>query len=125
MVARFADGRVLKGTTGNFAPLRDRFHLTDPAGASHEVFVKDLKALFFVKSFSGRPGYRERRQFGSEKVYGRKVRCVFPDGEVLVGYTQGYDANRAGFFVTPVDPEGNNERVFVVNGRGLTVETER
>jgi len=125
VVARYLDGRVLKGTTSNFAPMRDHFHVVDLAGGRHEVFLRDLKALFFVKTFEGKSGYRERRQFGDENVYGRKVRCAFDDGEVIVGYTQGYDANRPGFFVTPVDPESNNERVFVINSASLEVETER
>lgn len=124
-MARYRDGRVVKGTTGNFTPMRDHFHLVDLSGTRYEVFVKDLKALFFVRTFEGKSGYRERRQFGDEKVYGRKVRCVFEDGEVLVGYTQGYDANRPGFFVSPVDQQSNNERVFVVNSGDLVVEMER
>jgi hypothetical protein len=39
---------------------------------------------------------------------------VFGDGETLAGTTQGYDANRPGFFVMPLDPGSNNERCFVV-----------
>lgn len=40
---------------------------------------------------------------------------TFKDGEVLVGLTLGYDPNRLGFFVIPVDTQSNNLRVFVVS----------
>jgi hypothetical protein len=36
------------------------------------------------------------------------------DGEVIVGTTTGYDPKRPGFFLFPIDPSANNERVFVV-----------
>lgn len=39
---------------------------------------------------------------------------TFKDGEVLVGTTLGYDPHRSGFFIFPVDPQGNNLRVFAV-----------
>jgi hypothetical protein len=47
-------------------------------------------------------------------VQGRKVEVIFKDGEALVGSTQGYQADRPGFFMVPADPQSNNERIFVV-----------
>jgi hypothetical protein len=41
-----------------------------------------------------------------------KVR--FFDGETVVGYTLGYSPDRQGFYLTPADLQGNNERIFVV-----------
>lgn len=38
----------------------------------------------------------------------------FADGEDIVGTTMGYEPDRLGFFVVPVDPKSNNERCFVV-----------
>src|SRR5262245_57320722 len=59
VVARFVDGRVMKGMTADFSPAKDLFHLivsSAPRGAPPmEVSMKDLKALFFVKDFSGNP----------------------------------------------------------------------
>jgi len=39
---------------------------------------------------------------------------TFADGETLAGSTLGYDPNRQGFFVFPVDPTSNNVRVYAV-----------
>jgi len=78
--------------------------------------VNDLKAVYFVRDFAGDPKYRERKQFldGEKPPQGRKVEVVFKDGERLVGTTLGYDPHRSGFFIFPVDPQGNNLRIFAV-----------
>ena len=118
IVARYQDGHILKGFTNDFLPAKDHFHLfaDDHAGTkSTDVHVPELKALFFVKTFEGDPQHHksnESPEGGS--VLGRRIRIVFKDGEVMVGTTQGYDRNRPGFFVVPVDPGSNNERCFVV-----------
>ena len=38
----------------------------------------------------------------------------FNDGESIIGYALGYSPDRKGFFITPADLSGNNERVFIV-----------
>ncbi len=117
IVARFQDGRVMKGFTTDFLPTKDRFHLTlEEQGAASvpiEVRVPELKALFFVKTFAGDSGHQRANDSGQGGP-GRRLRVVFKDGEVMVGTTQGYDRSRPGFFVIPVDKGGNNERCFVV-----------
>ena len=119
IVARFQDGRVLKGFTSDFLPAKDHFHISlqdQPPGAKPlDVRVADLKGLFFVKTFQGDPSHDRVNDpalvtFGA----GRRIRVVFKDGETLVGTTQGYDKSRPGFFVVPADPATNNERCFIV-----------
>lgn len=120
IVARFADGRVLKGTTADFLPSKPVFHLvpTPQSGTSIavvEVKVAELKALFFVKDFAGNPDYNESKEFAPGKpVQGRRLEVVFKDGETLVGTTTGYQPDRAGFFLVPADPNSNNDRCFIV-----------
>jgi len=118
IVAHFQDGRLLKGFTTDFLPAKDHFHLTgegEPAGSKpQDVKVADLKALFFVKTFTGNPGHKDLADAGAAPVQGRRIRVVFKDGETIVGTTQGYDRSRPGFFVVPIDNESNNERCFVV-----------
>ena len=118
IVARFQDGRVLKGFTTDFIPAKDHFHLTaeDAAAGAKPVQVKlaELKALFFVKTFAGDPQHKKSNEPVAGGPMGRRIRVVFKDGETLVGTTQGYDKSRPGFFVSPVDTGSNNERCFVV-----------
>jgi hypothetical protein len=118
IVARFQDGRLMKGFTTDFLPGKDRFHLTPDEKVSTakpvEVQVPDLKAIFFVKSFEGDPQHHRSNE-PSQSGPGRRLRIVFKDGETMVGTTQGYDRSRPGFFVVPADAAaGNNERCFVV-----------
>ena len=119
VVARFADGRIVKGMTADFFPTKDRFHVsaaTAPAGAKPvEILTKDLKALIFVKDFSGDPQHIERNEFDPlHPPPVLRIRVVFKDGEVLVGTTAGYRPGRPGFFVVPADASSNTERCYVV-----------
>lgn len=114
VVAHFADGRVLKGTTANFRPNTPEFHLRSPDGDGATVVrVADLKGLFFVHDLAGDPRQRHRDDVDRTGL-GRKVEVVFADGEVMAGYTTGYAPGRTAFWVTPADPNSNNDRVFVV-----------
>jgi hypothetical protein len=119
VVARFQDGRTVKGHTNDFEPSRQQFHIvpatTEPAEPI-EVGTKQLKAVFFVRSLKGEAQYRERRDFRPEdSIPGPRVEVTFSDGEILVGHTLVRDVwERTGFFVTPVDPRSNNRRVFVI-----------
>src|SRR5947208_3439570 len=63
VVARYVDGKVLKGYA-DFDPNQPSFCLVpieNPDGEGIEVQVRDLKALFFVRSFAGDPAYSESK----------------------------------------------------------------
>jgi hypothetical protein len=117
VVARYSDGRVAKGSTENFYPHKDSFDLftaDKPSGEAIKIFIKELKAVFFVRDFIGNPAYNERKDYiEGEKPSGSKVKVTFVDNEVLVG--SNYNANRYGFFFSPTDPNSNNMRVFAVS----------
>jgi hypothetical protein len=119
VVVHYANGKVIKGFAGDFSPNKNHFHLfpaTDPTGEATEVLIKDLKAIFFVRDFTGDPQYNERKIFlEGEKGHGRKLEVICIDDELFVGSTLGYDSKRIGFFVFPVDPNSNNIRVFLVS----------
>ncbi len=114
VVAHYLDGRIIKGTTANFFPDRDTFHITTGPGKIFEIKLAQLKAVFFVKDLEGRASYEERKGFEGTKGLGRKVRCEFPDGEVVTGYSPSYHAGRPAFFIVPPDPKSNNQRIYVV-----------
>jgi len=119
VVARFADGRTVKGMTADFLQTRDTFHvaeaMADDEKAPLEIHTKDLKALFFVKDPDGDPHHVETQEFDpAHPPTGRRIRVTFTDGEVLTGTTTGYHPARPGFFLVPADPESNIERCWVV-----------
>ncbi len=126
VVARFLDGTTLKGHTNDFIPARDTFHLS-PFGSAIgskpvEVRMKELKALYFVRSLFGDPEHTESNSFPPfAPSSGKRVQVTFKDGEVLVGITQGYQPGRPGFFLAPADPLSNNERCFIVSSATQSV----
>jgi hypothetical protein len=114
---RFKDGRVLKGRTHDFNPGKPLFHLhTEGSSPAIDVKVEDLKAVFFVKDFEGRPQYSDVKIFPERlpTSKGRKIAVLFNDGELITGFTLAYDANRPGFFMMPTDERSNNDRIYVV-----------
>jgi len=124
VVARFVDGRVLKGTTQDFAPHKPIFHLyvrDDPTARALAVPVGALKALFFVHTYEGNPKHVEDRDLAKAKGQGRKIVVTFADGEVLGGFTTGYSKDKQGFFVIPIDPKANNARVYAVTASVKTI----
>lgn len=114
VVVRYRDGRILRGFTADFSAERSQLHLsTDPwSGESLMVPLQQLKALFFVREFTGDPTYIEQKTFVGAPQ-GRKLEVTFEDGEVLLGTTLSYRPGGHGFFVHPADTKANNIRVFV------------
>ena len=126
IVARFQDGRLIKGVTSDFLPTKDRFHVIPadaaPGSRPMEILMSGLKAVFFVKDLQGHPDHHDISDFDPTKpAAGRKIRVVFHDGEVLVGTTQGYQPGRPGFFLVPADAKSNNERCYVVSAAAREV----
>jgi hypothetical protein len=121
VVIHYKDGSLRKGYTHDFTPLRDTFHLTsqleDDFGTIYEINTVELKAVFFVKTFKGNLGYKEKKRYeevDTSKLRGMRIRVEFNDGEVMRGISLGYSKKKKGFFVIPVDPQSNNERIYVV-----------
>src|SRR5262245_7301071 len=117
IVVRYADGRLVKGYTYDFAG-RGRFHVFSTPDASSDptpVAVAELKAVFLVRDFAGNARYQERKKFAAAAPPpGRLVEITFKDGEVLVGSTQSETVGGPGILLTPADPASNNLRVYAV-----------
>lgn len=114
VVARFSDGRMIKGETRDFYRNNAQFHVTTPDGNREKVNTEDLKAIFFVRDLDGD---KNRKDDYTEKVngVGRKMQVTFSDGEIITGYAAGYSKNRTGFYLVPANTSINNERIFVLN----------
>jgi hypothetical protein len=118
VVVRYTDGRLVKGYTFDFGPSQSRFHVFEQptaSGASSQVLVRELKAIFFVRDLVGNPARQDDQKFPSaEKASGSHVEVRFRDGEVMVGTADSPATDPLGFFLIPADPESNNLRVYVV-----------
>jgi hypothetical protein len=121
VVVHYLDGKVERGYTTDFQPNKEVFHLVVKDNGEKSILVKilNLKAVFFVKKLKGLSKTRSKTKRSFEEIkdknlIGKKVRVKFTDGEILCGLTLGYSADRRGFFFTPIDTEGNNERIFAV-----------
>lgn len=132
VVAHRHDGSLVKGFTAGVPEFYER-SLQSPAtlalppeslglrlaenGHQVEVPIEQLKALFFVKSFTGSTDYNEIKFFKAHPLQeGLWVRLRFRDGE----NTEGVVFNGIqfvigpGFFLKPPDPHSNNEIVYVL-----------
>ncbi len=121
IVVKFKNQTVLKGKTNDFFPNRNRFHMEQMDGSIRDVVVEDLKAIFFVKDFEGNKG-RNDSYNDSLSNAGRKTKVKFKDGEIIYGYTLGYSPERQGFYLTPADLGGNNERIFIITSATENVQ---
>ena len=118
IVVRYRDGGTLKGYTLDFHPSRGHFSLWPSVNATRServiVPLTRLKALFFVKEFAGDPTRDKRHEACDQTAAGRRIEVTFVDREVIRGTTFSYRPDGTGFFLTPFDTSGNNQRVFVV-----------
>lgn len=120
LIVKFKDGKIVKGWSTNFGPNKEIFHLhlLEEYGKDIlEIEISSLKAVFFVKDYKGNKDYKKVRTFESSTKgipSQRKIIIIFKDGENFYGTTHSYNPERKGFFVYPIDPKDNNDRVFIV-----------
>jgi hypothetical protein len=116
IVANFLDGTVQKGLSLDVDPKRPKCHLRTMTGGMVEVTLSEVKALFFVKTATGRPEYNDAKEVapGDSRIMGaRLARVVFADGEEIVGLMNRYPPITPYFYMLPVDPLSNNIRILV------------
>ena len=121
IVIHTKQGGVVKGSTRDFRPNQEKFHVTLENGEVAAFSLQNLKAVFFVKDLTGNPG-REDVYEDTVPGGGRKAQVTFKDGEVILGFTTAYSAERQGWFLVPANDGGNNLRIFVVNAAVADVE---
>ncbi len=135
IVARRKDGTMIKGTTGDFLPNKNMFHvyIDEASGTIAEVLIDELKAVFFVKALKGSKSPHNRppdRSARGECSIESKIQVTFMDNEVIEGFSHSFRLDRLGFFMNSIDPTDNNERIFVVlsfvksilsNGKAVTI----
>ena len=116
VVARFLDGKVIKGVSLDVDPNRPIFHVRTGERRMVEVKLTTLKALYFVKDLVGDAKRDDSALLAEadERSHGSyPIDIEFVDGERLVGFTVRYPPIRPFFFVLPADVRSNNVRVLV------------
>lgn len=125
IVARYLDGRLLKGIGLDINPSRPAFHVRPTHGSAVTVQMADLKAIFYVRSLDGDSNHDEDLTPDPDDVRSRATSLVtlrFADGEIMVGLTLGYPMNRPYFFIVPVDPRSNNIRILINRAALVSIE---
>lgn len=125
VVARYQDGRVVKGISLDVDPARPTCHVRPTTGPALEVNLSELKALFFVRTLEGNSAHDEGRDPDPKDPRSRGMAMVslrFADGETIVGLTIRYPPNRPYFFVLPVDQKSNNIRILVNRAAVVSME---
>lgn len=124
IIARYIDGRVIKGMTHDFWPNKLAFHISPVAGGpSTQIVLSQLKAIFVVKSFEGNANRAEDPALPPPGFVGKKLQVTFNDGETVSGSTMDYNRSAPGFFLFPFDPNSNNQRIFVINSAVRDVQS--
>jgi hypothetical protein len=115
VIVRRFERENLTGFVNPFSYLQPlHLELLRPEGSLVLVPYEEVKSVCFVKDFEAEP--EARRVFLTRpKLEGLWVRMLFRDGEVLDGILPNdlLSAGVSGFTVTPPEPDGNNQRVFV------------
>ena len=131
IIVKFKDGNLVKGWSTDFGPNKEIFHLhpiEEYGKDTLEIEISSLKAVFFVKDYKGNKDYKKVRTFDDSPKgipTERKIVIIFKDGENFYGTTHSYNPERKGFFVYPIDPKDNNERVFVINPAVNSVKLQK
>ncbi len=129
VVVKKKDGTLIKGTTGDFLPNKHIFHVHSRRQDKYniyEVIVNELKAIFFVKELEGNKSKHDipKKTIEPQHTIGRHIKVFFYDGEIIEGLSHSLHLNNLGFFMTPIDPTSNNERIFVVLSSVETIVTD-
>jgi hypothetical protein len=129
VVVHYLGGRLAKGYTFDFNQDRDIFHLfsTQEQIDGTKISHHELKAVFFVKCFEGNSDYNcpETCEDDVKCLSGMKLKVSFKDGECIYAKTRGYSPARKGFFILPLDKEGNNNKIYVVTSSTDSIEIIR
>lgn len=115
MIVRRFERESVSGFINTFSYLQPQFiEVLRPDGTLAQLPYREVRSVAFVKEFEGES--ESRRVFLTRpKLEGLWVRMVFRDGEVMDGILPNNLLvwEIAGYTVTPPEPDGNDQKVFV------------
>lgn len=121
VIIRKVNGEILKGyVEESLDPVTGKENNVTITSLTEELIrvpKSEIKALFFVRKFSGNKEYSEVKFFESQpRIDGLWVRVYFFDNEAI----EGIVANSInfliedGFYLKPPDPNSNNRLMYIV-----------
>jgi Family of unknown function (DUF6982) len=110
VVVKYLNGYIVRGHTLDIGN-KDVFHLFTTTGEKQEVRIDELKAVFFVRSLTG--GQHGEYVHPQTNALGAKLVVQFFDGEEIMGTSFDYSLKKTHFYLFPLDPEDNNERILI------------
>lgn len=115
VVLRYLEGRVVRAYAPLFEEGSDPVPAADISGVPLFVPLSQLKAVFFVRTFTGNPDYDTRQAADPIPIKGsgRPVLIQFADGERVLGEVHETSDLTKGFYLTVLDPEDNNLLAYV------------
>ncbi len=120
VLVKFLTGEEKKGDIMLFNVNNPTFPLQvekeDGTSEMHTVIIDSVKAIYFLKKEQLSKTSLRRETIEQSKYAGPvalKLMVEFKDGEVLHGTTLKYTPNDKGFFLIPLNPGDNSERVYV------------
>jgi hypothetical protein len=118
VIVRKLNGEIIKGHLETIPQLRGRKEVSIVSLTEELITVPkpEIKALFFVRKFSGDKEYSEVKFFQNQpRIDGLWVRVTFNDGETVEGIVSNSSRFllEDGFCVIPGDPKSNNQLIYV------------
>jgi hypothetical protein len=118
VIARARSGQLIPGYLEKGKLLtRGILKMTDVSGEPVPIDIHKLKAIFFVRDFTGNKEYLEEKALVDDgSIPGLRVRLRFEDNETLEGITENSLELlvNPGFFFWPGDKESNNRLIYVL-----------
>ncbi len=119
VIVRKLNGEIVKGYMDPSPEFTrgDIITITSLTDESIQVPKREMKALFFVRRFTGNRDYSEVKFFESQpRIDGLWVRLKFHDSETIEGIITNSIRFMVddGFFLKPPDPNSNNRLMYVL-----------
>lgn len=115
VVIHYLDGSTLRGYGDSFLPWEEEVLVKDQHEKMVHVRLADVKIICFVRHHDSdcSATHKASPPLQFQAVPGRRIQLRFKDGEQLVGVASLEAPPRSGFFLTPLNPNSNNRRVFI------------
>jgi hypothetical protein len=118
VIAKARSGQLIPGYLEKGKLLtRGILKMTDVSGEPVPIDIHQLKAIFFVRDFTGDKEYLEEKTLVDDVTRpGLRVRLRFEDNETLEGITENSLELlvNPGFFFWPGDKKSNNLLIYVL-----------